>query len=51
MNVRVVTGPKSFGVSISVIPPGVYDGIEFQRCKIAIVLFNETLKINFTGKK
>jgi hypothetical protein len=40
MDVRVATGPESFGVSIFVIPPGVCDGVEFQWCKIAIVLFN-----------
>ncbi len=38
MDICAVTRPEVFGISISIIPPGIGDVIEFQRSVVAVVL-------------
>ena len=35
----VVTRPKILWISISIIPPGISDVVEFNGCKVTIVLY------------
>jgi hypothetical protein len=51
-SVRVISGPEILRISVSVIPPGVFNGAKFKRGVITIVLSKNlnNLKIHFSLK-